>query len=126
LRQISAPLVPIADGVVAMPLSGPIDQGRVTQLIEVLLNGVVSHRASVVILDLTGVSALDADAAAALLRAAQGVRLLGAETVLSGIKAQSAQQIVALGVEMSALQAFGQLQAAIAHALERVSLRSGA
>jgi rsbT co-antagonist protein RsbR len=123
LRQISAPLIPIADGVVAMPLIGPIDQTRVAQLIEVLLGGVESNRARVVILDLTGVSALDAAAAAELLRAANGVRLLGAETLLSGIKPDSAQQIVDLGIDLNSLRAFGQLQAAIAYALTRVSPR---
>jgi rsbT co-antagonist protein RsbR len=119
LRQISAPLISIADGVVAMPLVGPIDDERVRQLLEVLLAGVVARRASVVIVDVTGVTQVDAAALAELLRAARAVALLGAETVLSGVNPAMAETMVALGVDLGGLRTIGQFQDAIGHALSR-------
>lgn len=120
LRQIAAPLIPIADGVIAMPLVGPITSERVRQLLETLLEGVVAHRARVVIVDVTGVSTMDTESAGELIRSAQAVQLLGAEVVLSGIGPDIAAHIVELGVEMHALRTIGQFQSAIAYALGRV------
>jgi rsbT co-antagonist protein RsbR len=123
LSQISAPLMPIADGVIAMPLVGPMTDDRVRELLEVLLGGVVAHRASVVILDVTGVSTMNAEAAGELLRAAKAVQLLGAEVVISGIRPAIATHMISLGVELQSLHTTGQFQAAIAYALDKTRAR---
>ena len=66
LREVSTPLIPIADGVVAMPLIGVIDAQRAEQMMIVLLDGVSSHRARTVILDITWVQEVDAHVAGVL------------------------------------------------------------
>jgi anti-anti-sigma factor len=119
LRELSTPLIPISDEVVIMPLIGTIDSQRAQQVMEALLEGVARHQASLVILDITGVSVVDTQVAQAFIQAAQAVRLLGAQVMLTGIQPQIAQTLVHLGVDLSGIQTQGSLQAGIAAALTR-------
>ena len=118
LRELSTPLVPIADGVVAMPLVGTINSERAQQIIETLLEGISERHAETAILDITGVKMVDTYAAQALLRAAQAAALLGARVVLTGIQAEVAQSLVQIGADLSQIVTRGDLQAGIAYALK--------
>jgi anti-anti-sigma factor len=117
LRELSTPLIPITDEVVIMPLIGTIDSQRAQQIMEALLEGTAQHQAELAILDITGVAVVDTQVAQALVSAAQAVRLLGAQVMLTGIQPQIAQTLVQLGVDLSGIQTEGSLQAGIAAAL---------
>jgi PAS domain S-box-containing protein len=117
LRELSTPLIPISNGVVAMPLIGSIDSTRTQQVIETLLSGVAESRATTAILDITGVPVVDTQVADGLLRAAQAVRLLGAQVILTGIRPEVAQTLVGLGLNLSGIVTHSTLQSGIAYAL---------
>ncbi|MFP4437396.1 MAG: PAS domain S-box protein [Chloroflexaceae bacterium] len=117
LRELSTPLIPISDDVVIMPLIGTIDSQRARQVMETLLTGVAHHQASLAILDITGVSVVDTQVAQAFIQAAQAVKLLGAQVMLTGIQPQIAQTLVHLGVDLRGIQTRSSLQAGIAAAL---------
>jgi anti-anti-sigma factor len=119
LRELSTPLIPVSDNVVIMPLIGTIDTGRAQQVMETLLEGVAHYRATLAILDITGVSVVDTQVAQALIGAAQAVKLLGAQVMLTGIQPQIAQTLVHLGVDLSGIETRGSLQSGIAYALRR-------
>lgn len=119
LQALATPLLPVADGVVVLPLIGALDAERLTQIMETLLAGVVHHRAAVAIVDITGLRAVDSTAADGLVRAARAIRLLGAEAVLTGVGPAVAQTLVALGADLQDLVVLGDLKAGIAHALGR-------
>jgi rsbT co-antagonist protein RsbR len=118
LRELGTPLVPIADGVVAMPLVGTIDSFRAQMIMETLLEGISARQADVAILDITGVRVVDTQVASALLRAAQAAQLLGARVVLTGIGAEVAQSLVHLGADLSRIEVRSNLQAGVAAALQ--------
>jgi rsbT co-antagonist protein RsbR len=117
LRELSTPLVPIAEGVVAMPLVGEIDNQRAQQIIETLLVGVSQRQADTAIIDITGVKVVDTHVAQALLRAAQAASLLGSQVVLTGIGPEVAQSLVQLGADLGQLVTRSDLQSGIAFAL---------
>ncbi|WP_437957039.1 PAS domain-containing protein [Sorangium sp. So ce119] len=117
LRELSTPLVPLAEGVVAMPLIGALDRSRAQQAMEKLLDGIVLHQFHTAILDVTGVKDVDAESADALLRIARAARLLGAQLVLTGIGPDTAQTLVDLGVDLTGITTRSTLQSGIAHAL---------
>lgn len=117
LRELSTPLLPIADGVVIMPLVGMIDTRRAQEVMEGLLEGVARYRARTVILDITSVQVIDTQVATALLHAARAVRLLGAQVMLTGIGPEMAQSMVHLGVDLEGVMTRGSLQAGIAQVL---------
>ncbi len=120
LRELSTPLIPLAEGVLVMPLIGTIDATRAEQILQTLLDGVSAQRARVAILDITGVKLVDAQVASALINAAHAVRLLGAHVILTGIRAEVAQALVHLGADLSDLTTRGTLQSGITHALKRL------
>lgn len=116
LRELSTPLIPITDHVVAMPLIGQIDTGRAQQVMGSLLDGVAQHHARTVILDITGVPLVDSQVALALMQAAQAVQLLGAQVILTGIRPDVAQSLVGLDIRFDQIVTLGSLQAGIAYA----------
>ncbi|GAB4430863.1 MAG: hypothetical protein OHK0015_16610 [Chloroflexi bacterium OHK40] len=119
LRELSTPIIPISDGVIALPLIGAIDSARAQAVLESLLEGVAELRASTAILDITGVQVVDTQVANALLRAAQAVKLLGAQVIITGIRPEVAQTLVGLGLDLSGITTLATLQSGIAHALGR-------
>ncbi|PDV98452.1 PAS domain S-box protein [Candidatus Chloroploca asiatica] len=120
LRELSTPLMPIADKVVVMPIIGSIDQTRAQMIMETLLEGIAAHRATFAILDITGVRVVDTQVAAAMIRAAQAARMLGAEVVLTGIGPEVAQTLVHIGADLRELVARSSLQQGIAYAMKRI------
>lgn len=119
LSELSTPLMPISDLIVAMPLIGRIDGPRAARVIEVLLHGVVKTRARFAILDITGVPAVDAEVASALLRAARATRLLGVETIITGVRPEVAQAFVALDERLDHVATLATLQTGVAYAMRR-------
>ena len=65
-------------------------------------------------------ASMDERTADALIRAAQGVRLLGAEVVLSGIRPEVAQTLVSLGTDLGGVVTCGTLQSGIAYAMSEL------
>lgn len=118
LRELSTPLIPVADNVLVMPLIGSVDSTRAHHVMITLLEGVAAQQATRVILDITGVGVIDTQVAGTLTRAAQALRLLGATVILTGIRPEVAQTLVGLGVDLSAITTLGTLQAGIRVALQ--------
>jgi rsbT co-antagonist protein RsbR len=118
LSELSTPLLTISDRAVVMPLIGTLDPRRAQDVTRSLLDGIAKTQAEVVILDITGVSGVDTQVADALLRAARAVRLLGAQTLITGIRAEVAQTLVELGADLSGLITLGNLQSGIAYAMK--------
>lgn len=117
LRELSTPLLPLAEGVICMPLIGTIDERRAQEIMERLLTGIVQQRAHTAILDVTGVRVPDARVADALLQVARAAKLLGARVLLTGIGPEVAQTLVELQTELRGITTLGDLQSGIAHAL---------
>jgi rsbT co-antagonist protein RsbR len=117
LRELSTPLIPLADHVVAMPLIGSVDSARAQQIVEELLSGVAANRATTAIIDITGVPIVDTQVAGALLRAAQAVELLGSRVVLTGIRPEVAQTLVGIGVNLGSIVTRATLQDGIVYAM---------
>lgn len=125
LHELSTPLIPVADGVVVMPLIGSMDSARAQQVMETLLEGVATHQASIALLDITGLPIVDTQVAHALVRAAQAVKLLGAQVILTGIRPEVAQTLVGMGADLSGMVTLSNLQKGIAYALQQQGMMAG-
>ncbi len=119
LRELSTPLMPLADHVIAMPLIGTIDEIRAKQIMETILDGVSRYRAEIAILDITGVKTVDTQVAQALLHTAHAVKMLGSQVIITGIRPPIAQVLVQLGIDMEGIITRSTLQSGIAYALNR-------
>lgn len=121
LLELSTPVVKLWEGVVAVPLVGTLDSARTQVVMESLLTALVSTESAHAIIDITGVPAVDTQVAQHLLKTVVAARLMGAEVIISGIRPQIAQTVVALGIE------FGDIttKATLADALRATLSRSG-
>jgi anti-anti-sigma regulatory factor len=117
IRDLSAPLIPITQGILVLPLIGSIDSVRAQQVMESMLQGVESHDAEVVIIDITGVPVLDTSVANHLIQMTSAAALLGARSVLVGIMPSVAQTLVELGVDLSSITTRNNLQGGVEYAL---------
>ncbi|AQQ52142.1 STAS domain-containing protein [Planococcus lenghuensis] len=117
LQELSASLIPVFDKISVMPLVGTIDTERAKLIMENLLQGVVKHRAEVVLLDITGVPVVDTMVAHHIIQAADAVRLVGAKCMLVGIRPEIAQTIVTLGINLNDFTTTSTLQRGVEQAL---------
>jgi rsbT co-antagonist protein RsbR len=118
LQELSAPLIPVFEGITVMPLVGTIDTERAKQIMENLLKGAVKHRSEVVLIDITGVPVVDTMVAHHIIQAADAVRLIGAKCMLVGIRPEIAQTIVNLGIDLNQFTTKNNLKKGIEAALE--------
>lgn len=124
LRALGTPVIPIRQGVLAVPLIGAVDRERAQLLIEAVVRGVAERRATTLILDVTGVPAIDVEVGSLLLQMARSVRLLGAEVLLSGIRPEVARLIVGLDVDFAGITTTASLQSAIDSTFKTAPRRS--
>ncbi|MFC4063931.1 STAS domain-containing protein [Actinoplanes subglobosus] len=99
LLELSTPVVKLWEGVVAVPLVGTLDSARAQVVMERLLQTLVDTGSPYAIIDITGVPAVDTQVAQHILKTVVAARLMGADCIISGIRPQIAQTIVALGIE---------------------------
>lgn len=123
LEELSTPLIPLSREIVIMPLVGTVDAERATLILDAVSRGITTSGAGFAVIDITGVPTVDTHVAGVLVRAAQTVRLLGAEVVLTGIRPGVAQTLVGLGMELGGLVTRKDLRSGVEYALSR--LRAG-
>lgn len=123
LRELSAPLIPITDRVVVMPLIGTLDAARAQDVLHTVLEGTAARRTEFVIVDVTGVRAVDTTVANTLIQMGNGLRLLGARAVLTGVHPEVASVLVGLGISLGGIVTKGTLQDGIAHAMASSTAR---
>jgi rsbT co-antagonist protein RsbR len=119
LLELSTPVVKLWEGIVALPLVGTLDSTRTQVVMEKLLQALVDTGSEHAIIDITGVSAVDTQVAQHLLKTVMAARLLGAECIISGIRPQIAQTVVALGIEFGDVSTKASLSDALLLALRR-------
>lgn len=118
LLELSTPVVKLWDGVLAVPLVGTLDSARTQVVTEKLLQTLVDTGSAYAIIDITGVPAVDTEVAQHLLKTVVAARLMGAECLISGIRPQIAQTIVALGIEFGDIMTKATLADALLAALQ--------
>lgn len=123
--ELSTPIMPIHDGILVLPVIGRVDPDRARRITERLLETVTERRASVVIIDITGVPSLDRPEALGLCHMVDAVRLIGSSAILVGIGPAIARILTELDVDMTGLRTLATLQSGVEEALARRGLAIG-
>jgi rsbT co-antagonist protein RsbR len=119
LLELSTPVVKLWEGVVAVPLVGTLDSARAQVVMERLLQTLVDTSSPYAIIDITGVPAVDTQVAQHILKTVVAARLMGADCIISGIRPQIAQTIVALGIEFGDIATKSSLADALRHVISQ-------
>ena len=113
ISEISTPVIRVWEGVLALPIIGTLDSARTQIVMENLLQEIVATGSSIDILDISGVPAVDSLVAQHLIKTVSATRLMGAECIISGIRAEIAQTIVHLGIDLSNIKTKATLASAL-------------
>src|SRR4030088_746442 len=116
IRELSTPVLQVRERQLLLPIIGVIDPQRARQLTEQLLRGIRSNRAKVVVIDITGVAAMDVTVANHLVQTVEASRLLGATVIVTGLSPEIAQTLVTIGVDLGKMNTVGDLQGGIEQA----------
>jgi len=116
IRELSTPVLPVRERLLILPVIGTVDPLRARQLTEQLLRGIRTNRARVVVMDITGVPAMDQTVANHLVLTVEASRLLGATVIVTGLSPELAQTLVNIGVDLSKMNTVGDLQGGIEEA----------
>jgi len=116
IRELSTPVLQVRERLLILPIIGVIDPQRARQLTEQLLRGIRTNRARVVVIDITGVAAMDSTVANHLVLTVEASRLLGATVIVTGLSPEIAQTLVNIGVDLAKMNTVGDLQGGIEEA----------
>ena len=124
ILELSTPVIQVWDRVLALPIIGTLDSGRAARLTESLLQRIASDEAAIVILDISGVPMIDTAVAQHLFKTIQGARLMGAESIISGVRPETAQAMVHLGIDIGGVRSRGTLRDALQLAFGMIGERT--
>src|SRR5215218_2769041 len=116
IRELSTPVLQVRERLLILPIIGVLDSQRARQLTEQLLRGIRANRAKVVVIDITGVPTIDSTVANHLVQTVEASRLMGASVIITGLSSEIAQTLVTIGVDLSKVNAVGDLQGGIEEA----------
>jgi len=117
-------VIQVWERVLALPIIGTLDSGRAARLTESLLERIATDEAVVVILDISGVPMIDTAVAQHLFKTIQGARLMGAESIISGVRPETAQAMVHLGIDIGGVRSRSTLRDALQLAFGMLSERT--
>jgi PAS domain S-box-containing protein len=125
ILELSTPVMQVWDRVLALPIIGTLDSNRANRLTEGLLSKIADLKAEIVILDISGVPTIDTQVAQHLLKTVHAARLMGATSILSGVRPETAQAMVHLGIELAGLRSRNTLRDALQLALQMIAGGNG-
>ncbi len=117
---LSAPMLEVSESTIAVPIIGMLDSSRTSALETRILARVAERGATSVILDLTGVDAVSSgQTTTQVARLARAMRLLGAQTIVTGVTSVLAREMVVAEVDMGNVLMLRSLRDGIAAARKR-------
>ena len=125
ILDLSTPVIQVWDKILIVPVIGIIDSTRAKQIMENLLDSIVTTKSSMVIMDITGVPVVDTDVANRIINTLQAAKLLGAETILTGISSLISQTVVHLGINFSDVITRASLRDGLELAFRKLKLKVG-
>lgn len=118
IQELPTPVLSFREGMLLVPIIGLIDSLRARQLTEQLLGAIRDNRAKVVVMDITGVQAVDSKVANHMVQTVEAARLMGATVIVAGVSPEIAQTMVTLGIDLGRMSTVGDLQSGIERAEE--------
>ena len=117
ITELSAPVIQLSSKAGLLPLIGEIDTYRASVIFEQVLNTCSEKKITELIIDLSGVPIIDTMVAGKLFDLINGLKFLGVQASLSGVRPEIAQTAVHLGIKFSEFKVYGSIDLAISNGL---------
>ncbi|APW40793.1 hypothetical protein RD110_18490 [Rhodoferax koreense] len=122
MMEMSTPVTPIWEGILLLPLVGIIDSTRTAEIMNKTLTKIAESRSRVFVLDISGVASVDTGVANQLIKITKATRLMGCESIISGVSPSIARTMVELGVSIGEVKTTATLRDAFELALKAVGV----
>lgn len=116
IRELSTPVLQVREQLLILPIIGVLDSQRAQQVTEQLLGAIRANRAKVVVIDITGVPTINSSVANHLVQTVEASGLMGARVIITGLSSEIALTLVTIGLDLSKMNAVGDLQGGIEEA----------
>jgi rsbT co-antagonist protein RsbR len=122
VNDLSSPLIPVIEGITVLPLMGKFEENRSSQLIEKVLSGLLIHKPSTLIVDITGINSVDDYILELLKNLTKSATLMGVKPFIVGISPQISMQLADRNITLNDQHCFATLKHAINEALSMEGL----
>lgn len=113
IYELSSPVIPIKKGVGILPLVGDIDTHRAKIILETALEESVKQQLETLYIDLSAVAIIDTMVAQQIFQVMSSLKIIGVESVLSGIRPEIAQTAITLGIDFKGIKVHANLMRAL-------------
>ncbi|RFU66163.1 STAS domain-containing protein [Bacillus sp. V59.32b] len=113
INELSAPIVPIQDGIAILPLIGTFDPERVEHVFDKVIPSIPRLQVNYLIIDFSGILTIDTYVASQLFNVYDVLRLLGISVVFTGIRPDLATKSISTGIDFSAIKTYSNVRQAI-------------
>ena len=100
IGEMITPVLILWQDILCIPLTGAVDSKRAQQIMEMVLNKILTTESKVIILDILGVPFVDTAVANHLIKISRAAKLMGCDCIISGMSPAVAQTLVRLGIDM--------------------------
>lgn len=101
VEHLSVPIIPVSQEVAVLPLIGTFDSYRMDIIEEKVLTDIAKLRILTLIIDLSGISDMDEVNISRFQKVLIGITLMGAKTVITGLRPELVRKMVHLGIDLT-------------------------
>jgi rsbT co-antagonist protein RsbR len=113
LRELSTPIVPVQDGLAVLPLIGSMDADRTEHLMNSVLPKIPELKIERLIIDFSGIVAIDSEVASHIFNVYRVLGLLGIDVLVTGLRPELAISAVSEGIDFTSIKTFANVKQAI-------------
>ena len=113
IARLSAPLVPIQDGIVVLPLIGEITDDRAYSIMNNVLPKMAAMDVDKAIVDFSGLMTVDEQVVRSLRQIVDALGLMGIQVISTGLRPEMAQQVVHAGMDLSVTTYYANVKQAL-------------
>lgn len=113
INKLSAPIVPIQQGIAVLPLIGIMDSSRFQYIINHLVPSLPNHSMEHIIIDFSGILTIDSEVAEQIFILHSVLQLLGIHVMFSGIRPNLSMEVVRAGIDFTNFHTFSNVKQAV-------------
>jgi len=110
IMTLSAPVVPIKEKIAVLPLIGDFNESRASYISTEVIPRIVQLNIELLVIDFSGMHVFDTFVAHHFFQIRDTLRLLGIESVVTGVRPSLAQTAVHLGINLNNIKSYNNVK----------------
>jgi len=123
MSEMATPILFLWKEILFLPIIGVVDSKRAQTIMENILQQIPEKSSKILIMDIQGVPIVDSAVANHIVKITRATRLMGCESIVTGISSPVAQALVNLGIDLGGLITKSTLIDGLEHAFAMLGYR---